>query len=76
MMLRELHDWMEPSDFDNKTDVYSYYASINHKKLIQQLVAIDYPKHLLTRGAPIHCKTGIQKGGSLSPVLGASILHL
>jgi RNA-directed DNA polymerase len=86
MMLRELHSWMKPGDFVYKTDVYSYYASINHDILIQQLKAIDWPHHLLETvfaycertiiriGPSLHCKRGIPKGGSLSPVLGALYL--
>lgn len=30
MMLQELHSWMQPGDFVYKTDVYSYYASLDH----------------------------------------------
>jgi len=86
MMLRELQSWMKPGDFVYKTDVYSYYASINHDILIQQLKAIDWPHHLLKTliaycertilriGPSLHCKIGIPKGGSLSPVLGALYL--
>ena len=37
MMLRELHTWMKHGDFVYKTDVYSYYASINHDILFQQV---------------------------------------
>lgn len=86
MMLRELHSWMKPGDFVYKTDVYSYYASINHDILIQQLKSIDWPHHLLETvfaycertiiriGPSLHCKRGIPKGGSISPVLGALYL--
>lgn len=86
MMLRELHLWMKPGDFVYKTDVYSYYASINHNILIQQVKAIDWPCYLLETviaycertilriGQSLHCESGIPKGGSLSPVLGALYL--
>jgi RNA-directed DNA polymerase len=86
MMLRELHAWMKPGDFVYKTDIYSYYASINHSILIQQLnvlkfpyrhvsTIIDYCKRTILRiGYSIHCTGGIPKGGSLSPVLGALYL--
>ncbi len=86
MMLRELHPWMRPGDFVYKTDVYSYYASLNHNILIQQVQALDWPDHLLETviaycertimriGPSLHCKSGIPKGGSLSPVLGALYL--
>ena len=86
MMLRELHLWMKPGDFVYKTDVYSYYASLNQVILIQQVKAIDWPHHLLETviaycertilriGPSLHCKSGIPKGGSLSPVLGALYL--
>jgi hypothetical protein len=54
--------------------------------LRQQLKAIDWPHHLLQTviaycertilriGPSLHCKIGIPKGGSLSPVLGALYL--
>jgi len=95
MMLRELHHWMKWGDssgkcqkscFVYKTDVYSYYASINHHILINQLHAIKWPASLLESviaycertilriGSSIHCKRGIPKGGALSPVLGALYL--
>lgn len=86
MMLRELLSWTKPDDFVYKTDVYSYYASINHKILFQQLAAIDWPQPLmettiaycertiLRRGSSIHCKIGIPKEGALSPVLAALYL--
>jgi hypothetical protein len=86
MMLRELHSWMKPGDFVYKTDVNSYYASINHDILIQQVKSIDWTHHLLETvraycertilriGSSLHCKSGIPKGGSLSPVLGALYL--
>lgn len=85
-MLRELRIWIKPGDFIYKTDVYSYYASINHKILFQQLEAIDWPQRfmetvigycirtILRRGPSLHCKLGIPKGGALSPVLGALYL--
>jgi len=85
-MLREVQAWMKPGDFVYKTDVYSYYASINHDILIRQLKAIYWPHHLLRTviaycertilriGRSFHCKIGIPKGGPLSPVLGALYL--
>jgi RNA-directed DNA polymerase len=86
MMLRELHQWMRPGDFVYKTDVYSYYASLNHRILIDQLQAISWPSYLLEAviaycertilrvGKSLHCSIGIPKGGCLSPVLGALYL--
>lgn len=86
MMLRELHTWSKPGDFVYKTDVYSYYSSLNHDILLNQLKALDWPHHLLKilyayckrtvlrRGPSIHCTSGIPKGGSLSPALGALYL--
>jgi len=86
MMLRELHAWMKPGDFVYKTDVYSYYASLNYAILRKQLKAIDWPPRfmqvvmsyceriILRRGPSLHCTSGIPKGGSLSPVLGALYL--
>jgi hypothetical protein len=100
MMLREAHAWInlkrlqvdpvadtEPKAcFIYKTDVYSYYASINHEILIQQVKMIGWPQHLLATviayikrtilclGPSVHCQRGIPKGGSLSPILGALYL--
>lgn len=86
MMLRELKAWMKPGDFVYKTDVYSYYASINHGILFQQLKSIKWPlrylqtvidyceRTILRIGDSLHCSRGIPKGGSLSPVLGSLYL--
>ncbi|MBX9785809.1 MAG: hypothetical protein K2Y08_00580 [Alphaproteobacteria bacterium] len=77
---------MRKACFVYKIDVYSYYSSINHTLLIQQLTAIHWPYHLMKTviaycertivrmGASLHCKIGIPKGGSLSPVLVALYL--
>ena len=85
-MLREAQSWIQPGDFVYKTDVYSYYASLNHWILIHQLHEIRWPSRFmeslygyLTRtvlraGPSIHCSVGIPKGGSLSPALGALYL--
>ena len=73
MMLRELYAWMKPGDFVYKTDVYSYYASLNHTILTEQLYAINYPRHLLRTviaycertilrmGASLHCRGGVRQ---------------
>ena len=100
MMLREVYAWancknpqvnsgLNPTStpcFIYKTDVYSYYASINHEILIQQIKAIGWPDDLLDiviayckrtilrLGPSLHCESSIPKGGSLSPVLGALYL--
>lgn len=86
MMLRELHAWVKPEDFVYKTDIYSYYASLNHTILRKQLKIIDWPprfmqvvmsyceRTILRRGPSLHCAPGIPKGGSLSPILGALYL--
>lgn len=86
MMLREWHAWMKPGDFVYKTDVYSYYASLNHAILRKQLKAIDWPlrfmqvvmsyceRIILRQGPSLNCTSGIPKGCSLSPVLGALYL--
>jgi hypothetical protein len=44
MMLREIHGFMQPGNFVYKTDVYSYYASMNHALLYRQLEAIDWTR--------------------------------
>ena len=100
MMLREVYAWInhekshlkptletgERPCLIYKTDVYSYYASINHEILIQQIKAIGWRSHLLETviayckrtilriGPSVHCQRGIPKGGSLSPALGALYL--
>lgn len=86
MMLRELQSWIKPKDFVYKTDVYSYYNSINHEILAQQLINMGWPQHLFetvtayckpiifSYGPAIHSTRGIPKGGSLSPALGALYL--
>jgi hypothetical protein len=86
MMLREVNAWMKPGDFVYKTDVYSYYASINHSILIQQLNVLKFPyrhvstiidyceRTVLRIVSSIHCNVGIPKGSSISPVLGALYL--
>ena len=57
MMLREVHAWINQESllisaalkpcskgyFIYKTDIYSYYASINHEILIQQIKGIGWP---------------------------------
>ena len=86
MMLRELQSWITPDSFVFKTDVYSYYASLNHVILFQQLKAIEWPERLMETvlgycqrtilriGPSLHCTRGIPKGGAVSPVLGALYL--
>jgi RNA-directed DNA polymerase len=100
MMLREVCAWISYNNsqvdsdlnptskpcFIYKTDIYSYYASINHEILIQQIKAIGWPSYFLETviayckrtilriGPSVHCQRGIPKGGSLSPALGALYL--
>lgn len=86
MMLRELTAWMQPGDFVYKTDVYSYYASINHSILFHQLKSIQWPirffeiliayceRSIFRVRSSFPSKIGIPKGGSLSPVLGTLYL--
>lgn len=76
MMLRELQSWIKPKDFVYKTDVYSYYNSINMgwpQHLFETVTA--YCKRIMfSYGPAIHSTRGIPKGGSLSPPLGALYL--
>ena len=86
MMLREVCSFLKPGDFVYKTDVYSYYASMNHGILMQQLYDLGFPKRfmetmygylqrtMLRMGDPLQCTMGIPKGGALSPALGALYL--
>jgi len=86
MMLRELKSWMKPGDFVYKTDVYNYYASVNHNILFRQLLSIHWPfrffgrlvaycdRTILRIGSFNHCTIGIPKGSSLSPALAALYL--
>ena len=86
MMLRELKTRMKPGDFVYKTDVYSYYASVNRSILFRQLYSIRWPIRFFESliaycertihriGSSIHCTIGIPKGGSLSPALPALYL--
>lgn len=86
-LIAEVHAFVETGDFVFKTDVYSYYASMRHSILLEQLHSLSLPLRLIHLvGAYItrtvwgynsvwHPTQGIPKGGSLSPILGAVYLN-
>ena len=85
--LRAVMDHLAPARFVLKTDVKSYYASIDHARLMNALadyvhdsritsLVYQYPTRCAERGGLFFDHTqGIPLGCALSPLIGAFFLH-
>jgi RNA-directed DNA polymerase len=84
--IRHVNDGLVINKFVFKTDIKSYYQSINHNMLIKELDKLILDKQVVNliensvRRTNVYgevyldCKKGIMQGSSLSPLLGAIAL--
>ena len=85
--VRHVKQSVEQYQFVCRSDVDSYYASINHRVLLKQLSERIYDTHIITlikrmlarlddvNGELFTVSVGIGKGNPLSPLLGALYLY-
>ena len=85
--VRSVQSGLRPGQFFFRSDVLSYYASLDHDIIRQQFAAVISDKtvlslldgflnHLIDKdGLLIENKKGVPRGSSLSPLIGAMYLQ-